>query len=260
MNKNSNFKHISTRDQWHLFRQQYDPGTKSHFYFNPYTGETLLNCHEIINRDQALWALPLDLRDVPEDTEVIRLYPVLYRSRSQVSKRSFLPKIGGNEVQASVLINSSVRGYLAKRRILKIIQTRFKKIFDSSSGYYYFYDSETGSTSWYKPKLANPSDFNFGDTLEEKMNIIRENDNEQNGFESSYTQHQFTRKLRFTPTKKSPVKKEIVLETNIENANLEGQSFYMVVVWMDKEAPVNTCLMLDQYKLKKLYFLLNIFI
>ena len=60
--------------------------------------------------------------------------------------------------QASILISGAWRRYKARKRILFVIAQRFEKVFDPSSGTFYYYDVSKGTSSWSKPSLLKESD------------------------------------------------------------------------------------------------------
>ena len=44
-----------------------------------------------------------------------------------------------------------VRRRLAKRRVAAIVAEVYRKMFDASSGYMYYFNTRTGASSWHKP-------------------------------------------------------------------------------------------------------------
>lgn len=72
--------------------------------------------------------------------------------------RRKIPKFSKDS--AAIHITAVARGCLTRLHIRQYYKQRYRKIFDVSSGYYYFEDkySENSESSWYKPRLAFPND------------------------------------------------------------------------------------------------------
>lgn len=144
--------------QYNTFEYRWD-GTKGAYYlYNPYTGETIISSQdEILNRNVSLWG-KVD-RHPSKDAQTTELLPEFYLSR-RWGRRKF----NGWKTydDAAIHMTAVARGFLARLQLRKYFQYRYVKMFDESSGYYYFLDNfnenaETNS-SWYKPSLAFPDD------------------------------------------------------------------------------------------------------
>lgn len=61
---------------------------------------------------------------------------------------------------AAFQLTAVARGFLARLHLRQYYKYRYRRVFDSSSGYYYFHDQhrENVEPSWYKPRLAFPND------------------------------------------------------------------------------------------------------
>jgi hypothetical protein len=77
--------------------------------------------------------------------------------------RRKIPKF--TKESAAFHITTVAKGFLARLYLRHLYQYRYRRIFDESSGYYFYQDqfplsssSELEATSWYKPKLAFPDD------------------------------------------------------------------------------------------------------
>ena len=108
----------------------------------------------IINRSESMWA---PIEKYPSDkVKTIQLLPEWYLSR-RWGRRKFKPYETAED--AALHITSVARGFLARLHLRKYYRSRFYKMFDSHSGYYYFVDRlNPDDTVWYKPRLAFPED------------------------------------------------------------------------------------------------------
>ena len=137
-----------------LFEQRYEP-TAAYFYlFNPYTGETLNQTGEFYDRSLSTWAPP---EPVSKVVDLIELFPIFYASRTRGRRKIVDIE---DEDDAATRISAVVRGWLARHSLQAYYRSRYKKVLDSSTGYYYFHDTWDPSVgpSWYKPVLAFPTD------------------------------------------------------------------------------------------------------
>lgn len=164
-----------------------EPLNTSFYLYNPYTGETILTTdYEKIDRSQSLWApseLPLEddeFNDKSQDTDPDIMYSTLRTSivsatgdvqsiilvsqnylskKNQVFKAVTKYSIQDIEIAASK-ITCVIRGYLTKISLRRYFRSRFHRVLDNDSGYYYFQDNLhlTKEASWFKPRLAYPDD------------------------------------------------------------------------------------------------------
>lgn len=102
-----------------------------------------------------MWAPP-DAH-VAKDAHSIILFREYYASRSW-GRRKFNKTMC--KPRAASLISSLVRGFLARQQLRHYFCQRYSKMMCLESGYFYFIDnlSESGESSWHKPRLAFPLD------------------------------------------------------------------------------------------------------
>jgi hypothetical protein len=136
------------------FEHRLDKYTHNYYLFNPYSGETILDTSVQVNRSQSSWQKP---DAYPNDvTKGTVLYPEFYGSRREGCRQ--FTGYDNNEEKAAIHITSVFRGMLTRLRLRNYYRENFHKVFDIDSGFYYFVHIETGTTTWNKPLLANPSD------------------------------------------------------------------------------------------------------
>ena len=130
---------------------------------NPFTGEILPEPVEgVIDRRKSIWGPndpPTRKGESNRDEAVIQnmtsFIPENYASRAW--GRRLFDGFNSEEMAANH-IKTVFRGYRARKRLQAIFQTRFTRIMDRDSGFYYFHDSLTDESLWHKPLLANPDD------------------------------------------------------------------------------------------------------
>jgi len=151
-------KFSQRRDCDDFFENRFQKDTGKYYYFNPYTGETILDIEGgYLDRSKSYWAPP----DVfpSEKAKTTIMYPVWYACRNGGPYRKRKgPFIFNSIDEAAYKITSVAVGWITRQNLRRIINQRFYKFFDISSKYFYFVDNKTKSTSWYKPRLAYPTD------------------------------------------------------------------------------------------------------
>lgn len=136
------------------FEQRWEP-TQQYFYlFNPHTGETLNQTGDFYDRSLSTWAPP---EKVSKAVDLIELFPVFYASRTRGRRKMVAIE---DEEDAATRISALIRGWLARHALQHYYKTRYRKVLDAASGYYYFHDNwdPTAEPSWHKPTLAFPTD------------------------------------------------------------------------------------------------------
>lgn len=158
--KKSKKKYSERIAQYDTFQHIYNFNDNSTYIYNPYTGETAtFDSNNYVNRVYSLWAPT----EKPSKVAIFQKYfPEFYLSR-QWGRRKF--KKFESRRQAAAHIVTVARGFLARHSLRKYYKSRYLKILDSDSGYYYFYDTYYPNSErvWYKPRLAFPNDIEVGD-------------------------------------------------------------------------------------------------
>lgn len=150
-------KYSELKRRWDYFEYRWNDHTTSYYFFNPYTGETIIQKdHEMLDRSKSLWGKP-DLSVVP-DALVYHFMPDLYLSRLSFP-RAFNKPYGTRE-EAAIYIQAVGRGMLARLKYATVMTKRYIIKFDFDSHYYYYCDlwNDHAEPSWYKPRLAFPGD------------------------------------------------------------------------------------------------------
>ena len=140
--------------QCDYFEYRWSDATESYYFFNPYTGETIVSADSVtMDRARSMWA-PKD-PIISQNIVGTSLYPEFYASRTW-GRRKFVPF--KNKRSAATCINAAARGFLARKALSRYYGKRYAKILCLYSGYYYFYDRfdsrPDADPSWYKPRLA----------------------------------------------------------------------------------------------------------
>ena len=150
-------KYSELKRRWDYFEYRWNDNTGSYFFFNPYTGETIIQQeHEMLDRTKSLWGKP-DLIVVP-NALIYTFMPEVYLSKLEFP-RAFNKPYGTKE-KATIYIQAVARGMLARLNYAKIMNQRYIIKFDNESHYYYYCDlwNEHAEPSWYKPRLAFPGE------------------------------------------------------------------------------------------------------
>lgn len=149
------FDELKRRENYFEYRWNATDG--HYYYFNPYTGETILNAElETIDRNYSMFAKPEREMDISKDAYGILLLPAVYGSRIW-GRRKFYGW-NGDRNAAATRIQADARGHMARQAMRRYFQERFYTIACQFSHYFYFIDSHDPSqdTTWYKPYLATP--------------------------------------------------------------------------------------------------------
>ena len=153
------------RRKYDLFEQRYSTDSQVYYYFNPYSGETLPEADPVtgaVDRTFSIWARadPPDAdRDLVIDT-MTSFPPQQYASRQWGRRptRAFAsPSAAANHIKCVY------RGYQARRDLRMYYASKYVKVLDTDTGYYYFHDFNTDESLWYKPRLAFPDDVQLED-------------------------------------------------------------------------------------------------
>lgn len=163
------------RDRVNSFITRFDVSTGEPFLLNIWTGETIIEnvaCKGKIVRHQAFWRR----REPPQEKmKLLKLDQVPFLSRPAaergqfdekqkqvaiISKRQQM-KIRSevHDIRASTRITAAARGYLTRKSLFFKMSHRFKPNLDETSGYLYFYDIKSHTTSWHRPRMLTGSIF-----------------------------------------------------------------------------------------------------
>lgn len=163
---NPSFKELQRR--FNYFEHRWNDIQHAYMLVNPWTGETIIDTSRQLDRHASLWRQP-DLKPQQNFSTSSELYKVFYASRN-LGCRKFQPYEKDAE-RAARHITTVARGFLARLRLQKLFTSRFHKIFDKESCYFYFIDSYTQITQWTKPRLAHPFDIRLAPDLEKPIPI-----------------------------------------------------------------------------------------
>lgn len=147
-----------------------------YYYFNPYTGENVFDVNIII-RSMSLWSPTKRRHEWHQHPSAMYLLPESYLSRIW-GRRKFVP-YNGDKVRATTHIASVARGFIARIRLRHYFKTVWQKVINDDNkssyfGFYYFYNTITGETTWLKPRLAFPDDIEFPVNSSEIVNGLVE--------------------------------------------------------------------------------------
>ena len=154
--KKTSWSELLRQCDYFEYRLNFD--TNEYYYFNPYTGETIMqSSYELLDRSKSMWAEPDKVVSV--SAAVVLLYPEGYQSRAW-GRRPF--NGWNNDIDAINHIKTVWRGYCARRDLSRYYFDRYKRSKCNLSGYLYFYDTYDSENEfcsfWYKPRLAFPWD------------------------------------------------------------------------------------------------------
>lgn len=138
-----------------MFESRFDSNTGLNYFFNPHTGETILD-PSYMNRQQSYW-MEIDPNYEKRDTVGIlqELFPLWFGSRTNAKKRDYERFTETkNLVKASTVLTACARGFIQRRRLRYYYYNRYYKVLDKRTGYYYYFDTTTEQTSWFKPLCA----------------------------------------------------------------------------------------------------------
>lgn len=137
-----------------LFENRWNKESRQFYLFNPYTGETVYN-QDGINRSISTWAVAPGKPHPLVKTTI--LLPEYYASR-QWGRRKFYG--WATDEPAVIHMQAVARGFLARKLLGEYFRSRYSKVLDEQSGYYYFRDTYNpeAEPSWHKPRLAFPYD------------------------------------------------------------------------------------------------------
>ena len=143
------------------FEQRYSTEGNYYYLFNPFTGETLNQTGDFYDRAMSTWA---PAEKPSKLVDYIELFPVFYASRTWGRRKC---KPFETIDAAATHIAAVMRGLLERRALQRYFASRYVKVLDKWSGYYYFVDNYAlgDRTSWYKPRLAFPTDIPVFDPL-----------------------------------------------------------------------------------------------
>lgn len=161
------------------FQVRFDVSSGEEFLFNIYTGETVLtedSSHQQVDRYASLWRK----REPPiaGKQKLMRLPEVPFKSRVGIGthKNRWNHHKGISENFASTLISSAYRGFVTRKWVYALVCERFQAHMDKESGYLYYFDSISATTSWHKPKLCCGSLFLLSSSNRKKAGIKKDAD------------------------------------------------------------------------------------
>ena len=140
------------------FHIRFDVATGEEFLFNIYTGETIMTKdseHQLVDRYSSTWRK----REPPRDgkKKLMKLVEVpfvsrtgigVHRNRWRHSDTSFI-----TDEFCAILIQAAFRSYIKRKYVYLKLALRFISYLDEDTGYIYFFDTQSGTTSWYRPRM-----------------------------------------------------------------------------------------------------------
>ena len=136
--------------RWHALEGHY-------YFFNPYTGETIMNAElETIDRTFSMWGPPEKETEISSDAYGFLLLAPVHASRTWGVRR-FQPYEGNREAAARYM-QTVFRGHMARISLKNYFKSRFFTLLCPFTHYYYFFDTyyPKADTRWYKPNLVGP--------------------------------------------------------------------------------------------------------
>ena len=107
------------------YQKVFDDYSDSYFFYDTHTG-------------QSQWTAPLGFSDIPHVPESLKA-------------STPRPKTPLDEASAATRIQNRIRTYLARSRLKKLLSSVYEKYYDPEMDAYYFYNRNTGDTSWNAP-------------------------------------------------------------------------------------------------------------
>lgn len=150
------FEEIKKREN--TFECRWNSAEGHYYYFNPWTGETILNAEsETLDRNYSMFAPPEKESEISRTAYTVELLPAIYASRTW-GRRKFIGWNGDREA-AATRIQADARGHFARQAHRAYLKTRYYTILCQFTHYYYFFDTHNPKrdTKWYKPFLATPA-------------------------------------------------------------------------------------------------------
>lgn len=118
--------------------------------------------HEGFSRSYSYWA-PVELveGERPVEKTYVRHWRLIQpRYLSVVRESAAFRERGrrrcGDAEEAATKLQAALRGHALRCRLHRELHRRFRKVFDSSSTFYYFVDTVTAAATWHKPLLVDP--------------------------------------------------------------------------------------------------------
>ena len=146
------------KDMLHTFQIRFDVPSGEEFLFNIYTGETVMTEdreHMIVDRYASTWRK----REPPQDgkKKLMRLNELPFISRTGIGTHRNRWKHNDTsfitDEFCAILIQAAFRSYVKRKEIYKRLALRFISYLDEASGYVYFFDTQSATTSWHRPKM-----------------------------------------------------------------------------------------------------------
>eukprot|EP00948_MAST-09A_sp_MAST-9A-sp1_P000871 g871.t1 len=136
------------------YERIYDPLNRRYYYYNSKTGESSWNAPRFAKTK------------ILSTTERIQLEHEMKREarEKQQKQRRKTPRKRAAEMtekEAACMLQSALRAKLARRRIGELVRKIFVKCVDEKTGNVYYFNSLTGESSWYKPRLLGHDDLKF---------------------------------------------------------------------------------------------------
>ena len=146
------------KEMLHTFHIRFDVASGDEFLFNIYTGETVTTEdgeHHMVDRYISTWRKREPPRDGKKNLKRLKEVPFIsrtgvghHRSRWRHKDTSFI-----TDEFCAILIQAAFRSYIKRKHVYQQLGLRFISYLDENTGYIYFFDSQSGTTSWHRPKM-----------------------------------------------------------------------------------------------------------
>lgn len=209
------------------FETKVEPEGAGTYLFNPWTGETITDTENGIDRNASHWKPADDFPDQASmDISSMLLMPQFYALRRTI--RPFDKTFPSRDAAATRMC-AVARGCIARARLRAFYRQRFHKVVDENTGFYYFLDTANGLTSWTKPRLAHPLD------IREKPADLRKAEDSANDGPLHRSRLGKGKKGRLQPGISPQKDDEAAQESVREPAmiDFEKTPYQIVILWMD---------------------------
>jgi hypothetical protein len=115
-----------------IYQRFQDPATGAYYYYNTRTQQTV-------------WFKPAVLGDEDVDVDPDE-------EREKEAKRQWRRRHPMTEEEGAKLIQGLFRSRLARRRLHQMLMSVYQKVFDPTTGRYYYFNKQTGKVTWNTPQ------------------------------------------------------------------------------------------------------------
>ena len=129
----------------------YDVDHQSYYWYNMRTKQSRWT------RPWFLYHLPLDHGSLPLTAR--SAMHALEGKMVRLGKRKLRKKANQmTRYEAAFMIQGMYKGWRSRKKMRLIVRSFYEKLYDAERGTYYYYNKQSGTTSWYKPAILGSSD------------------------------------------------------------------------------------------------------